>query len=95
MRFSLLLCFAFVFNGFHFARGQDHLARRMEDAIALLRSSGQAEPGSIAMMPASAAEGYIRKGGFETALARVEESLVLSRKHDLDPHALPLREKQE
>lgn len=85
MRFSLLLCFAFLFNGFHFARGEEDLAKRMEDAIALLRSSGQAEPSSIAMMLASAAEGYIQKGDFETALARVEESLILSRKHDLDP----------
>ncbi len=71
--------------GFSPVRSQEGLAQQMEDAIKLLRSTGTAEPRSIAMMLSSCAEGYIQINDFDTALARVQESLALSREHDLDP----------
>ncbi|MEM9016592.1 MAG: CHAT domain-containing protein [Verrucomicrobiota bacterium] len=64
---------------------EEDLAERMENAIALLRKSGSDEPQAIALMLNSAAEGYIQRGDFETALVRVQESLRLCREHGVDP----------
>lgn len=67
------------------AFAQEDLAKRMEDAIALMRSSGQAQPQVLVPMLTSCAEGYIQKKDFRTALARVEEALALALEHDIDP----------
>ena len=77
-----ILAFFLTFSAVH---AQEDLAERMENAMKLLEQSGQAEPRTIAMMLTSAAEGYIQKGDFETALKRVERALQLSRANDLDP----------
>lgn len=67
------------------ATAQEDLAERMENALKMLEKAGQAEPRTVAMMLTSAAEGYIQKGDFDTALKRVERALQLCREHDLDP----------
>ncbi|MDF1825941.1 MAG: CHAT domain-containing protein [Verrucomicrobiales bacterium] len=74
-----------LFLTFSSIQAQEDLAERMENAIKMLEDAGQAEPQTIAMMLTSAAEGYIQKGDFKTALARAERALQLSREHDLDP----------
>ncbi|MEM1294105.1 MAG: hypothetical protein AAGH89_01995, partial [Verrucomicrobiota bacterium] len=81
---SLFLPIAF-FAFSLFASAQEDLAKRMEDAIALMRSSGQAQPQVLVPMLTSCAEGYIQKKEFKTALERVDEALVLARQHDIDP----------
>ncbi len=60
------------------------LAAQMEKTIALLKGSGNADPESLAMMYNSCAEGYILRGDFATALARVRSSLALCREHGFD-----------
>lgn len=80
---TLLLSAALLLPLASFA--EDDLADQMEKAIAMLRETGNAEPSSISMMLSSCAEGYIQRGDFETALARIEEAIALAREHDLDP----------
>jgi len=82
----LLPCLLFLFAHATLP-AQENLAERMETAIAQLRAAGQDDPRTIALMLNSCAEGYIREGDLETAFARIRESLILCREHDVDPTA--------
>ncbi|MEM6916837.1 MAG: hypothetical protein AAF491_09755, partial [Verrucomicrobiota bacterium] len=64
---------------------EEDLAERMENAMASIRAAGADDPRSLAFMLNSAAEGYIQRGDFETALERIKESLRLCLEHGIDP----------
>ncbi|MEM1443163.1 MAG: hypothetical protein AAGF67_12530, partial [Verrucomicrobiota bacterium] len=79
--FAILAVSLFSFS----LQAQEDLAERMENAMATLKAAGADEPQAIALMLNSAAEGYIQRGDFETALERIRESLRLCLEHDIDP----------
>ncbi|MAS92900.1 MAG: hypothetical protein CMO55_06845 [Verrucomicrobiales bacterium] len=79
LRTCLVLFFFFLLLP---AQAEEDLADRMDNALKLLRSAGQAEPRAVASMLNSAAEGYIIREDYDTALERITESLKICREHD-------------
>ena len=65
---SFVALLAFTLSPSTSLRAQEDLAERMENAIKLMRSTGNAEPRVISMMLMSCAEGYIQKDDFDTAI---------------------------